>query len=1110
MGQIQEYQEEANFYNSLDFLQGEMNSPVEFENEIILPVDNTECRLMHITNLTYEKDFPRLEAFENVVASLNNKQNCRLIYYLHGTTKGIELYIGVAQNGNNSLNLNIRDYRDSLERSFKGNFVGTRFYNDKASDKSLEKKHTKELQEGLRAANLHYSVVLGVPSKNADKDALSFQGVDRLINIMSGESFHLIVIWEPIEQTQLKYFDYEVKRIYGDLAFWSKKSVQASNQVSIQNGTNTQESVSYSHSESKGWSQSVSHSENKGWNQSISHSENEGWNKSLSHSENAGWNHSESEGTNYSIKGKPQPQKDTREKIRPTGKNKSSTFGISGGASDSISTGISDGTSDSVSVGISGGISDSVSVGISGGTSDTWTASSSRGKSHSETRGFSIATTREVQDKAQQEILKYIDEELLLRLKQGQAKGMYKTAMYLGTENEANLTLLENTVTSIFQGDKSTFYPLHARKLPKTQEVRDCIANFAFFENMQAIDLLPLFSRPAINNSASLTTCLTSGEISILAGMPQKEVAGLELREQVEFGLNTITVDKEKSIELGSVYQEGSLLTDSKVYLNKNDLKKHIFIAGTTGSGKTTTCQRLLCSSELPFLVIEPVKTEYRVLLNNPSLNEKGLDDETIQNRKNEGKAFGEILFFTVGNEKGVPFRFNPFEFLPTENLSGHVDLLKACFMASFDMEAAIPNLLEEGLYKVYERFGWDFSDNSNFLLENREDAWKIENGGKYFPTISDYINILEEVVNSKGFDSRLKNDYLGSIRGRLDSLRTGMKKLMLDTRLSVNFEELLDRRVVIELEELKSGEDKSFIMGLILGRLTEALKARHKKQNNYQHITLVEEAHRLLTRPMSEDSPNKKLGVEMFTDLLAEVRKYGESLVIVDQIPNKLAPEVLKNTNTKIIHKIFARDDKEAVGDTMALDEKHRNYLSHLLPGEAIVFTQGWLKPVDTQIEQLKNVKTTEQEVSDEEAFLAGWKYWEENPVRFCPVLAKNTSLQTITREDLLKIKKCTRDAEEAITQLIKMNKFDFWLLILEKSRKSLSQMADEIFRGVFISYFLNDKLMKEANILNTGNFEETMLEEPKEIIEKFLQCKTSEEVEELRNDKKIRKYFN
>lgn len=1021
------YQDNTNYlYKELDNLERENSKPVQLPQEIELDIEGSNCRLMRITNLTYEKDFPRLEAFENVVTSINNKQNCRLVYYLHGTEQGVEFYIGVVDKSKTSDSSVIRNYRDSLARSFKGNFVGTRFSTSEKDFKE-EKEQGRKIQEELRSSKLKYSIVLGVPSKNTDKEAISFQGIDRLVNIMSGISFHMIAIWEPISKKELKSFDAAVKKIYSDLVYYGKFQIQESTQHSEQKGTNSSEGTS----DTRGT--------------------NEGWSK----------NHQTSKGES------------------DNGSSSSKNWGSS------------------------------TSKGTSGGSSETHATTNSTGKSESTTDGRSEATTREVQNKMLQELIKYVDEELLLRLKQGQAKGMYKTAIYLGTEFESNLTLLENSVTSIFQGDKSTFFPLEARKLPDNEFVRTAISNFSFIENMEAgSSLLPLCSRPIVNNSVGLSTYLTASEISIIAGMPQKEVPGLQLREQVGFGLNSSAVSGDDEIYLGKVYQEGTEL-ENRISLQKSDLNKHIFIAGTTGSGKTTTCHRLLDSSKMPFLVIEPAKTEYRVLLNDPSLNEKGLDNETIQKRISEAKPFGEILLFTVGNEEGVPFRFNPFEFLPTENLSGHVDLLKACFMASFDMEAAIPNLLEEALYKVYERFGWDFSDNSNFLLENREDAWKMENGGKYFPTISDYIDIFVDVVNSKGFDERLKNDYLGSIRGRLDSLRTGTKKLMFDTRLSVNFEELLDRRVIIELEELKSGEDKSFIMGLILGRLTEALKARHKKQPSYKHITLVEEAHRLLSRPMPGDSSNKKLGVEMFADLLAEVRKYGESLIIVDQIPNKLAPEVLKNTNTKIIHKIFARDDKEAVGDTMALDEKQRNYLSHLLPGEAIVFTQGWLKPIDTQVEQLATAKTTEQKVSDEEAYSAGWKYWEANPVRFCPVLAKNPSMQAAVREDLLKVKKCVREAENAIYQLFK-NNYEFWLVILEKSRKDLGELADFIFREVFVSYLFNKKIIKEVSLLNAKNFEAEKMEEIEKIVTNFLNCKSIEEVNELRNQKQIKnKYF-
>ena len=60
---------------------------------------------------------------------------------------------------------------------------------------------------------------------------------------------------------------------------------------------------------------------------------------------------------------------------------------------------------------------------------------------------------------------------------------------------------------------------------------------------------------------------------------------------------------------------------------------------------------------------------------------------------------------------------------------------------------------------------------------------------------------------------------------------------------------------------------------------------------------------------------------------MLAEVRKYGESLIIADQIPNKMTPEVLKNTNTKIVHKIFAEDDKEAIGNTISLSKEQKDF---------------------------------------------------------------------------------------------------------------------------------------------------------------------------------------
>ena len=88
---------------------------------------------------------------------------------------------------------------------------------------------------------------------------------------------------------------------------------------------------------------------------------------------------------------------------------------------------------------------------------------------------------------------------------------------------------------------------------------------------------------------------------------------------------------------------------------------------------------------------------------------------------------------------------------------------------------------------------------------------------------------------------------------------------------------------------------------------------------------------------------------------MLAEIRKYGESMIIADQIPNKLTPEVLKNTNTKIVHTIFAQDDKDAIGGTMSLTKDQRVFLSNLKRGRAVIFTEAWDKPIQVEVDKVE-----------------------------------------------------------------------------------------------------------------------------------------------------------
>ena len=337
-----------------------------------------------------------------------------------------------------------------------------------------------------------------------------------------------------------------------------------------------------------------------------------------------------------------------------------------------------------------------------------------------------------------------------------------------------------------------------------------------------------------------------------------------------------------------------------------------------------------------------------------------------------------DILIFTLGDDNVAPFRLNPFEFFPHENITSRVDMIKASIESAFDMEAAIPQLIEAAIYKCYEVKGWNIATSKNNLYEN-----PFADGVYAFPTLSDLIQMTEEVVGDQDFDVRLKQDYIGSIKARLQGLLIGAKGLMLNTARSIDFKDLATKNVILELEAIRNPSEKSLIMGFILTNLNEAIRANYnefrERGEKFKHITLIEEAHRLLSKYEAGDSQNKKQGVEAFADMLAEVRKYGEALIIVDQIPNKLTPEVLKNTNTKIIHKLFAKDDKEAVGNTMALNDEQKDFLSNLKPGRVILSTTGINKPLQVQIKELIST-TTEEDVSPADIREIALSYYAEN----------------------------------------------------------------------------------------------------------------------------------
>jgi hypothetical protein len=570
------------------------------------------------------------------------------------------------------------------------------------------------------------------------------------------------------------------------------------------------------------------------------------------------------------------------------------------------------------------------------GTSNSTTYGTNESDSDGESHGSSESVTQERVNKKAEEIQTHLIDNLLPRFRLGLSKGMFKTAIYVSAQNKAPYERLTSSVLSIFQGNQSTMTPLQLHRL--SCENRVCLQDYLLLRTFQlSTQQQALFGPPQASiYSMSLSqphllaaTILNSEEISLVAGLPSKELPGFKIRKSVDFGLNMPKTNCQQLV-LGKIIQNGRLLENKQLAIPIADLSKHIFISGVTGSGKTTTCMKILLESQLPFLVIEPAKTEYRALQ----------------------QQCNDIEFYCIGNEKLTPFRLNPFQLSSSESsLMGHISVLKATLIASFPMEAAMPSIVEEAIIKAYQNKGWDIYSNDNYLYDA-----PFSEGSMAWPTFSDMIKELDGIIKSKGMGKEFEEKYQGSLVARLTSLTLGLKGRMLNTRYSMDFDRLLDKKVVIELEELKDEQDKSFFMGLFISRLAECMKARHKINPNFQHVTLIEEAHRLLSRTEAGDPESKKLGVTMFTDLLSEVRKYGEGLIIADQSPTKLVADVIKNTNIKIVHRLLDASDRNVIGDAMSLEDNQKEFLQHLQPGETIIYSGGWHAPIRNQVELLTN----------------------------------------------------------------------------------------------------------------------------------------------------------
>ncbi len=302
--------------------------------------------------------------------------------------------------------------------------------------------------------------------------------------------------------------------------------------------------------------------------------------------------------------------------------------------------------------------------------------------------------------------------------------------------------------------------------------------------------------------------------------------------------------------------------------------------------------------------------------------------------------------------------------------------MLKTTFSSAFPMYGPMPYILEEAIHNVYKNKGWNFETEDHPYYTDSSEA-DYDRKSLLFPNMEDLKAEVERVVDNAGYYQDLQNNIKAALKTRINNLTIGVKGKIFNSRHSFDSKILFETPTVIELSNIVDDEEKAFLMGLILNKLysykeekENSKKIEEKENIKLNHITVIEEAHRLLPNisldKSGEEASSRAKSIETFTNILAEIRAYGEGIIIADQIASKLHRDVIKNTNIKIIHRTMDYEDREIVGKSINLTDNQILDIAELKKGEAIVHNRDIHQAFMVRIDEFKEEKISSSEISN------------------------------------------------------------------------------------------------------------------------------------------------
>ncbi len=423
------------------------------------------------------------------------------------------------------------------------------------------------------------------------------------------------------------------------------------------------------------------------------------------------------------------------------------------------------------------------------------------------------------------------------------------------------------------------------------------IPNNKILEHLQKLFFVDSYFLP------NTSRCLSS-ELALLMRMPNKDTGLRITREDKSYKPMLIPQGK-ISFPVGKLLEpEGT--SSSEVFWSFDGLKKHTFITGATGAGKTYSIANIIQQAEqavIPSLIFDLGKGELFPFI------QQGIPD---------------LRVFTIGNDSVCPIRLNPMECPEWTNPQQHLDNLKSILDASLPQFEPLPLVVYRALSRLYNSDGWDCARGKKGKTRTLKDL--LETG----------IAICDEV----GYSEEVYSNMKGAFTMRIGSLMEGSIGRQLYTEKSIPIPLLLERSTVLEFQTIDGTAQKITVLTL-LTQIFDYFKTLGPTIDEKPRCLLVlDEAETIFAAAEVYGNDVEMVtaaynAVKKLNQILRQGRAFGLAVIIATQSPSNVSHEIIANTEYKIIHRTHHGLEKRTVQEALELTNSQTAKLSSLKPGE-------------------------------------------------------------------------------------------------------------------------------------------------------------------------------